>query len=341
MFSFHFWRRFSACAVIALLCAFTLPTLQGRQQNRRIPGRQVTEEDLFRWVSELNNWGRWGQNDGKGASNFITPTKRVQAAGLVKLGITVSMERNVLQATDPGATGSVLTRTVTTLSASNAQDQYAYTGSYHGNNHSHWDALCHWYAGLGGKLYNGGLVSEQIDPVRGCLSGDIMAHKDGVLTRGILFDATAYLGVEWLAPSTPIYWEDLEAMERLQGVRVQPGDAIFLHTGRWKRQAAGQGTNNAAGYHASVAQFLKDRGVAFIGSEMAQDVQPGGFPGFSSLPVHTLAIGVLGIGSFDALDLDELAATARRLRRYEFMFTAAPLRVVGGTGGPINPIATF
>ena len=333
--------RHKVTLAIALLLMISLsPSVQG-QRSKRIPGRDVTEADLFRWVTEMNNWGRWGPDDGKGQANFITPAKKIQAAGLVRQGIQVSMERNVLQATDPGATGTVLNRTVTTISATNAQDQYAYTGSYHGNNHSHWDALCHWYAGLGGKLWNGGTVAEQIDPILGCKKGDIMAHKDGVLTRGIVFDAPAYFGVQYLGQSVPIYWEDLEAMEALQGVRVLPGDAIFLHTGRWKRQAAGEGTNNPAGYHASVAQYLRDRGVSFIGSEMAQDVQPGGFAGFSSLPVHSLAIGVLGIGAFDALDLDELVATARRLRRYEFMFTAAPLRVGGGTGGPITPIATF
>ena len=88
-------------------------------------------------------------------------------------------------------------------------------------------------------------------------------------------------------------------------------------------------------------QFLYDRGVAFIGGEQAQDVQPSPFPRFAALPVHTLAIGVLGVGIFDTLDLDQVVETARRLDRYEFMFTAAPLRVPGATGGPINPIATF
>ena len=255
---------------------------------------------------------------------------------MVKSGISVSMAHNVLLSTDPGATGSVMVRTVTRLGPQDTEDQYAYTGTYHGNNHSHWDALCHYYStALNGKFYNGNSVVEQTDPILGCLKADIMAHKDGVLTRGIVFDAPAYKGVEFLAPSTPIYWEDLQAMERRQGVKVRPGDAIFLYTGRWKRQAAGQGTGNAAGYHASVIQFLRDRQVSFIGSEQAQDVQPGGFPGFASLPVHVLAIGVLGVGVFDALDLDELVATARQLNRYEFMFTAAPLRVRGGTAARV------
>jgi hypothetical protein len=124
----------------------------------------VTEADLFRWVTEFSNWGKWGPDDGKGQSNYITPAKRVQAAGLVKLGITVSMGHNVLMSTDAGATGSVMVRTMTVIGPTNTQDQYAYTGSYHGNNHSHWDALCHYYGlPLNGKFYNNNSVIDICD----------------------------------------------------------------------------------------------------------------------------------------------------------------------------------
>jgi hypothetical protein len=344
----NFLRRALGVIAIATLVFLTYgPVIHAQNGRTRgtygwIPGKQVTEADLFRWITELSNWGRWGPDDGKGQSNFITPDVRIRAAGLVKLGITVSMERNVVMSTDPGASGTVMVRTVTTNGPTFFGEQLAYVGSFHGTSQSHWDALCHYFGTvLQGLSWNGNSVTAGLNPNTGCLKADIMAHQNGVLTRGIIFDAPAYMGVDYLPASTPIYWEDLEAMERLQGVTVEPGDAIFLYTGRWKRQAAGEGTGNAAGYHASVIQFLRDRQVSFIGGEEAQDVQPGGFPNFGSLPVHILALGVLGVGIFDALDLDDLVATARQLHRYDFMFTAAPLRIVGGTGGPVNPIATF
>ena len=199
-----FLRPIGRAALVAAFIAIIGPPLQGRQ-NHWIPGRQVTEADLYRWVTEFSNWGKWGPDDGKGQANYITPAKRVQAAGLVKLGITVSMGHNVLLSTDAGATGSVMTRTMTVIGPTNTQDQYAYTGSYHGNNHSHWDALCHYYGlPLGGKFYNNNDVLLQTDPVLGCLKADIMAHKNGVLTRGILFDATAYMGTDFLPQSTAI-----------------------------------------------------------------------------------------------------------------------------------------
>ncbi len=45
--------------------------------------KQVTAEDLDRWMIELSNWGRWGKEDQLGAINLITPAKRKQAAALV------------------------------------------------------------------------------------------------------------------------------------------------------------------------------------------------------------------------------------------------------------------
>jgi hypothetical protein len=59
------------------------------------------------------------------------------------------------------------------------------------------------------------------------------------------------------------------------------------------------------------------------------------------LPLHRLALVALGTGIFDNLDFDAVAEVARRLGRYEFMFTAAPLRIEMGMGSPLNPIATF
>ena len=95
-----------------------------------------------------------------------------------------------------------------------------------------------------------------------------------------------------------------------------------------------------AGYHANAAYFMKERGVSFIGHDLWNDVTPSGVENVF-LPIHSLALASMGIGIFDNLDLQLAAETARRLNRYEFMFTAAPLRIDMGMGSPINPIATF
>jgi len=242
-------------------------------------------------------------------------------------------------------TSAYLNREVVRVSPTGASDKLAYTGSYHGTIHSHLDSLdCHiMYEGEG---YNG-LGYEEVEAANGCPRGSIHAHRNGVITRGILFDATLLPGRAasegWLEPGTPITYEDLEALEEIQGIRVEPGDVILLHTGRWMRReslGAWPTSEGVAGYHADVAYFLKDRGVAMIGHDMFNDVSPSGV-GDISLPLHSLALVSLGVSIFDNLDFTEVAEVAKGLGRYEFLFMASPLRIQKGMGSPLNPIAMF
>jgi kynurenine formamidase len=296
-------------------------------------------------LEELSNWGRWGEDDELGASNLITPAKRVAAAGLVTEGISVSLAHDILQ--DAGADGgTTLDRQVVSASPSGASDRYQYTGTYHGTTHSHLDAVdCHIM--VDGQGYNG-VSLDEIEEAGACPQGSINAQKDGIVTRGILFDATLLPGFAtpegWVEPGTAIHAADLVALEGIEGVRVEPGDVILLYTGRWKRRDAlgpWPTSEGVAGYAADVAYFLKDRGVSFIGHDMWNDAYPHEFSDEERLPLHRLALVSLGVGIFDNLDFERLAEEARRLGRYEFLFTAAPLRIEGGMGSPLNPIATF
>jgi kynurenine formamidase len=87
--------------------------------------------------------------------------------------------------------------------------------------------------------------------------------------------------------------------------------------------------------------FLKERGVSFIGEDQINDVSPTGFPPSVGLPVHQMALVFLGVDIFDNLDFERAIETARRLNRYEFMMSAAPLRIEKGMGSPLNPLAIF
>jgi hypothetical protein len=89
-----------------------------------------------------------------------------------------------------------------------------------------------------------------------------------------------------------------------------------------------------------VIPWLKERGVAVLGSEAAHDVMPGE-SGLGPAPVHWFALVFLGVTLIDYLDLDPLSEVAATHNRWEFLLTAAPLPVQGGTGSPINPIAVF
>lgn len=327
---------------LATVMVFALTSMVGISQTR--PSLR-TEADFLRAMEELSNWGRWGSDDELGAANFITPSKRKAAAALVSEGISISLAHDVIQE-DAVDGGTYLDRQVMRVSDTGAADRYQYTGTYHGSIHSHLDSVaCH--VMFKGKGYNG--VSQQsIEETGGCPQGSIHALHDGIFTRGILFDATLLPGRAtpegWMEPGAEITWADLEQLEKIEGVRVAEGDVILLYTGRWKRRAAlgaWPTSEGVSGYQADVAYFLKERGVSFIGHDMYNDVSPHGFPPEVGLPLHRLALVSLGVSIFDNLDFERLAEEARRLNRYEFLFTAAPLRIEQGMGSPLNPIATF
>ncbi len=305
----------------------------------------TTAADFHAAMEELSNWGRWGPEDELGAANFITPAKRRLAASLVTEGISVSLAADVAQEESEDGT-TILRREVLRVGSGGASDQYQYTGSYHGVVHSHLDALdCHiMYEGRG---YNG-VAMEEIEEAGGCPRGSIHALRDGVFTSGVLFDATLLPGKGtpegWVMPGAAIRAADLETLEEMQGVRVEPGDVILLYTGRWKRRdtvGPWPTSDGVAGYHADVAYFLKERGVSFIGHDMWNDAFPHEFSDEVRLPLHQLALVSLGVGIFDNLNFEQLVEESRRLGRYEFLFTAAPLRIEMGMGSPLNPIATF
>src|SRR5207237_3600470 len=173
--------------------------------------------------------------DRRRAAKCTTPDKRKQPRALAKDGTTISLAHDVIQESAVDAP-TILERKVLRVEPGVALDQYQYTGSYHGIIHSHLDAVdCHIVSE--GKGYNG-VSMDEIKAAGGCPRGNINALKDGIVTRGILFDATRLPGKAtpqgWLEPGTAIHREDLEALEKLERVKVSAGDGVSVFTGRWK-----------------------------------------------------------------------------------------------------------
>jgi kynurenine formamidase len=297
----------------------------------------TTKEQVNKWMTELSNWGRWGKADQIGTLNLITPQKRKQALGLVKDGLSVSLAHTIDKekaADNPRPLGQEMVLDA----GGHAMDLYSIW--YHGSVITHIDALCHY--SFEGKIFNG-FERSAIAPGLGCPSNGIENHKAGIMTRGIIVDLPRMKNLPYLEPGTPVYASDLEAWEKYAGIKIGSGDALFLRTGRWARRAEKGPWNvaaNAAGFHASLMPWLKQRDVALLGNDAVNDVQPSGVEG-SPRPIHQLAIVALGLPLVDVMDLEAAAETAARLKRWEFLVTAAAVPVPGGTGFPLNPIATF
>ncbi len=325
---------------IAMFVLLSTPLSRGASPQARAQTQYpLREPDIERWMTELSNWGRWGKEDELGAINLITPAKRKQAAALVKEGVSVSLARDpqTEKAIDnPLPYQHTMIRTGLD-NASSAMDTYSV--SFHGLAHTHLDSLCHNF--YQGKMYNG-FPQEEVTE-RGCGREGIEILKEGIFTRGILIDIPRLKGVPYLEPGTAIYPEDLEAWEKKAGIRVTSGDVIFVRTGRWARRAAlgpWDAAGSSAGLHPSVATWLKARDVALIGGDGANDVTPSGIEGIA-YPLHKLALVALGVHIFDNCDLEALSEAAARRNRWEFLLTVAPIPIFGGTGSPVNPIATF
>ena len=314
-------------AVLGVL--LTIGTVEG--QAPRAP-RNVEEFNTM--FQALNNWGRWGDDDELGTMNLVTAAKTREAVALVRRGVAVSLAHNPIPDEAPDNPDSAFNHT---MGRTLRSDTYEFT--YHGYGVSHIDSLCHFL--WNDRLYNDTPPSATTPD--GCGKLGIQNLKNGIVTRGILLDFPRLKGVSYLEPQTPIYVEDIEAWEEQAGIRVSPGDAIFVRTGRWARRAAlgpWQVSGNSAGLHASVLPWIRDRGVSFVGSDAATDVMPSLVEGVTQ-PVHTMLIAGFGTNIFDNMDLEALAETAARENRWEFMLTAGPIPVTGGTGSPLNPIAVF
>ena len=322
-------------AVVAVVSSGT----QAQQAPAPTPSvNRVTEAQLDKWMQELSNWGRWGKDDVLGALNTIMPEKRRQAAALVRTGETVSLSHDlVVGGVETEYRLPFLLRMRIIPERQVVRDRQDIDP--HGNGGgSHIDALCH--MAYKGKFYNG-VPFESVTAEEGCKLG-IHNLKDGVVTRGVLIDIPRLRNLPYLEAGTHVYREDIEAWEKQAGVKVGPGDALLLRVGR-----PPTGTRGGRGYDASFLPFLKDRDVAIMGGDAA-DV--GVIPGCTNegpvttmcwQPIHKFVLVARGMHLFDGLDMEALAATAARLKRWEFMFVAAPIRVPGGSGAPINPIAIF
>ena len=310
--------------VVAMMLALGACSEGGAQGE---PGDEVTKAQYDTWMTELSNWGRWGDDDQLGALNLITSAKRVNAARLVETGRVVSMARamtiekleNPEQARanrPPVLVGSV--RSVFDINTESGFFWERYEIEYHGSAVSHLDALCH--VAYNGKVYNGFDFDDVASTEDGCSKLGVVNLQNGLVTRGVLIDM----------PGKAVRRQDIEAWEAETGITISAGDALFLRTGR--------DVGQTGGYHPSLMPFFKERDIALLGADVPQE---GGAVEGVSIPVHFFTLVALGVHLFDNLGLEDLAQTANELNRWEFMFMASPHVVPNGAGTAINPPAVF
>lgn len=295
---------------------------------------------------DIRNWGRWGAEDERGALNLLTPEVVCGAMGLVKQGRVLNLAIPISQHKQPFYGARVPPLHLMSLDGGDFAAGVKLPGGFQAaddyiimNTHSatHVDGLAHaWYDN---KLYNG----HNPNDTRSYGAKRCGVDKIGsIVGRGVLVDVAGYLGVENLPREHVIGVEEFEGACKAQGVEIGLGDIVLVRTG-WlhvfyrdpEEFKAGQ-----PGIGVGVATWLLDRDISAIGSDnMGVEFMDGHHYECHELapPVHKLLIRDNGIHMMELMNLNELAAA----KAYEFLFIAAPLRITGGVGSPISPLAIF
>jgi kynurenine formamidase len=214
-----------------------------------------------------------------------------------------------------------------------AANEIIVTGGHVG---THVDALSH--VSHDGQLHGG---IDAAEAQRGGRFSQLGAeHTPALLTRGVLLDVAGAQGVDVLPAGYGVTAQDLQDAADRAGVQVGRGDVVLVRTG-WARHFDTDPTtylgqqDGVPGPTPDAAAWLAEAGVVTTGADTTayEQIQPGA--GHSVLPVHRVLLVEAGIHIIEHLNLEPAAAEGLT----EFVFVMAPLRIVGGTGSPVRPLA--
>jgi kynurenine formamidase len=309
-------------------------------EDRRPP----TADEYAAYRARFSNWGRWGDDDELGTLNLVTDDVRRAAAALVQTGRTVSLARPL--DTHAGPANPFPAHHFVAVEGSGGMLDYV--GCFvHGFTQTHIDALCHLSTLEGDVFYNGKPFGPGHMPRDH--TGTVDFWRDGIVTRGVLYDIPRLRGTDYVAPGEPVHgWELADAAEA-QGVEPRPGDAVLIRSGFGAYHAAtgtAPGMGSAAGVHASCVEFLHATDAGLLGwDQQDAPIADQGIPNPVPIPiplhVHHIVLPYLGMPIVDNCDLEDVARVCADLGRFEFQLVIAPLVITRGTGSPVNPIAVF
>jgi kynurenine formamidase len=333
-----------------------------------------------RWTRrpEGSNWGEFGEDDQLGSLNYITPDCVLRAVGEVRKGLSFCLS---LPLDYPGGNGLVPHRVPPVLrptqrkgapyfnfSFSNIDQAYCDIGCDDSvtlctQYSTQWDGLAHIGAAfdLDGSgtpvacFYNGFRAGEEIlapderkDGLAMPLGVDRYAEK-AIQSRGVLIDLDHHLGRDKQTVGLAAL---RQAMEH-DGVTVEPGDILCIHTGYADELLKMKGTPDPHRLHnmcaaldgsdEALTAWLSETRIAALAADnfAVERHDPAAPPhGPHLLPLHHHCLFKRGIPLGELWLLTPLAHWLRANRRSTFLLTAPPLRLPGAIGSPVTPVAT-
>ena len=279
---------------------------------------------------------QWGANDELGAANLQTPQIVLRATRMIREGKVYELGR-VLDRFIPKAGARSFSLNAARTSLPNGRNQQRSNEetvfTELGQIGTQFDGLAH--QALGPYLYN-------------CIENDKVVTRTGftklgvekvgaLFTRGVMLDIAALKGVEVLPATYQITVADMEEAMRRQGVDFSAGDTVLVRTG-WIRHYAVDNAlylGTSPGIGVDAAEWLAKKNVMMVGADnCCVEVRPNPDKELA-LPVHGFMLAVKGIFLLENLDLEAMA----RDKAYEFAFIVQPLKLKGGTGSTVAPIA--
>jgi kynurenine formamidase len=279
---------------------------------------------------------RWGADDQRGSANHMKQETVLRASRLIRTGEVIELGRVLSQSMpiQPTRRFEVHTKRTTVNPGANRRgSNEELVVAEIGQVGTQFDGFTH--QTIGNSLYN-------------CFPAEETATRTGftklgiqgvgtLMTRGVLIDVARLKGADILPDGYEITVQDLQQALQRQNMTLQPGDAIIVHTGRGKLW----GTDNARymgagpGIGTAAAEWLARQDPMLVGADnVGVEVTPNPDPQLSN-PVHQIMLVVNGIHLLENLKLDELAA--RQI--YEFALIVQPLKIEGGTGSTVAPVA--
>jgi kynurenine formamidase len=279
---------------------------------------------------------KWGAGDERGSANHMKPETVLRAAKLIRTGESFELGR-VLSPTMPffGTRRFELHTKRTNMNpgsnrrGSNEEIVFSEIGQVG----TQFDGFSH--QTIGGSLYNCFMLDD-ISTRTGFTKLGV-ENVGTLMTRGVLIDVAALKGVDMLPDTYEVTVEDLQQALRRENLTLQPGDAIIIHTGwgkLWGRDNARYAKTNP-GIGVVAAEWLARQDPMLVGADnTGVGVTPDVDPQVNN-PVHQIMLVVNGIHLLENLKLDDLAAK----RAYEFALILQPLKIQGGTGSTVAPVA--
>ncbi|BFM07049.1 cyclase family protein [Halioxenophilus aromaticivorans] len=286
-----------------------------------------------------NNWGKWGEDDQRGALNRIDVAATKRGIAAVKAGHSLPL---AIPLSSKGPIAGMranpqhfMTRDGGDYCAGLKEKGFGYADDVvilptHGTTHI--DALAHVWSD--GKMWNGYSCNQVTS--RGASKCSIESMGP-IVTRGIFLD--------FAGPDGPCEFEDVAiSVEQLQlayertELQAESGDALIVRTGWLQRWRNGQAKETLwAGLDPDCADWINEKGFALVAADnIAVEFGPSPLA-CNAAPMHVALMRNFGVVFMELLDLEALAISAR----HDFLLMVSPLPIVGGVGSPVNPIAVL